>query len=81
MKTINRPRLLRASSILALLALGLIVVSLLWPLPILVIGAMSIGQLLGTLSFACFLVVVLFDLRASQPGEPTSGDTGPSPAE
>jgi hypothetical protein len=49
---------------LALFALGLVVWSLLDPRPIPVIVAMSVGQVVGTLSFVAFLVVVIGDLRA-----------------
>jgi hypothetical protein len=49
---------------LALFALGLIVWSLLDPRPIPVIVAMSVGQVLGTLSFAAFLIVVVGDVRS-----------------
>jgi hypothetical protein len=49
---------------LALFALGLIVWSLLDPRPIPVIVAMSVGQVIGTVSFAAFLVVVIGDLRS-----------------
>jgi hypothetical protein len=49
---------------LALVALGLIVWSLLDPRPIPVIVAMSVGQVIGTLSFAAFVVVVVGDLRS-----------------
>jgi hypothetical protein len=53
-----------AACILALVALGLMVWSLFDPRPIPVIAAMSVGQLLGTLSFAAFLFVVFVELRA-----------------
>jgi hypothetical protein len=50
--------------VLALVALGLIVWPLLDPRPIPVIVAMSVGQVIGTLSFGTFLVVVVTDLRS-----------------
>jgi hypothetical protein len=49
---------------LALAALGLIVWSLFDPRPIPVIVAMSVGQVIGTMSFGAFLVVVVNDWRA-----------------
>jgi hypothetical protein len=49
--------------VLALAALALMVWSLLDPRPVPVIVAMSVGQVLGTLSFLAFLVVVATDLR------------------
>jgi hypothetical protein len=62
--------------VLALFALSLVVWSLLDPRPIPVIVAMSVGQVIGTLSFAAFLVTVVRDLRprersvAAEPGKP-----------
>jgi hypothetical protein len=62
--------ILRSACVLALVSLGLIVWSLFHPRPVPVIAAMSLGQVLGTLSFASFLYVVVDDLRqrASSPG-------------
>ena len=51
-------RVLRGACWLALSALGLIVWSLLDPRPIPVIVAMSVGQVLGTLSLFAFLTLV-----------------------
>jgi hypothetical protein len=53
-----------AACVLALAALALIVWSLFDPRPVPVIAAMSVGQVLGTLSFGAFLLVVVRDLRA-----------------
>jgi len=58
------PRILSLACVLALLALGLIVWSLLDPRPVPVIVAMSVAQVVGTLSFGAYLLVVLGDLRA-----------------
>jgi hypothetical protein len=71
---------LRVACVLALGALGLMVWSLFDPRPVPVIAAMSIGQVLGTLSFASFLYVVVVDLRrrAVSPGEGDSpNERGP----
>lgn len=57
---------IRFSCVLALVALALIVWSVFDPRPIPVVLAMSVGQALGTLSFAAFLLVVARDLRAAQ---------------
>lgn len=72
--------LLRASAILALVALGLMLWPIFDPRPIAVVLAMSLGQLFGTLSFGAFLVVVVVDLirarifameaRSSEPPPP-----------
>jgi CHASE2 domain-containing sensor protein len=53
----------RLSCYLALAALALIVWSLVHPAPLPVIGAMSVGQLLGTLSLGFFLHAIVADLR------------------
>ena len=56
-------RILKAACWLALSALALMVWSLLDPRPIPVIVAMSVGQVLGTLSLAAFLILISADLR------------------
>jgi hypothetical protein len=66
MKIPSSERAIRLSCVLALVALALMVWSLVDPRPIPVILAMSVGQVLGTLSFAAFLFVVARDLRAGQ---------------
>lgn len=55
--------ILRVAAVLALVALGLMVWSLIDPRPPPVLIAMSVGQALGTMSFAAFLFVVAWDLR------------------
>ncbi len=64
MKLPQPRRVMTLACALALFALGLIVWSLLDPRPIPVIVAMSVGQVLGTLSFAAFLIVVVGDVRS-----------------
>jgi hypothetical protein len=54
--------LVRIACVAALLALPLMVWSILDPRVWPVLGALSIGQALGTLSFLLFLVVVVRDL-------------------
>jgi hypothetical protein len=56
-------RRMRVACYLALVALGLIAWSLVDPAPLPVIGAMSVGQLIGTGSFAFFLFAIAADLR------------------
>jgi hypothetical protein len=74
--------------VLALIALGLIAWSLVDPAPLPVIGAMTVGQLLGTLSLLFFLFAIVADLRpallrlrlrAARTAAP-SGDTDPPPS-
>ncbi len=55
--------LLRASAVLTLLALGLMVWSMLDPTPLPVMLAMSIGQAIGTLAFSLYGLAVYKDLR------------------
>ena len=64
MTATRRERLLRAACWLALAGLGFVVWSLVDPRPAPVVLAMSLGQVLGTLSFAGFALVVVADLRA-----------------
>jgi hypothetical protein len=63
MTTRSYERVLRAACVLALAALGLMAWSLFDPRVFPVMVAMSIGQVLGTASFAAFGWVVLSDLR------------------
>jgi len=59
-------RALRLAAVSALLALVLMVWGVLDPHPISLVIAMSIGQALGTASFAVFGFVVFLDLRQSR---------------
>jgi len=63
MKTRAYARTLRVACLLALLALALMVWSLLEPTPMPVLVAMSIGQVLGTISLLLFGAVVVTDMR------------------
>ena len=63
------PRVLDVACIVALVALVLIAWSMFDPAPVPVILAMSVAQVLGTLSFAAFLLVVVRDLRRAQRNE------------
>jgi hypothetical protein len=68
-------RLLRMAAIMALVGLAFMVWSLLDPRPIPIMAAMSIGQGIGMLSFAIFLVVVVVDAwRASKRQPPPDED-------
>ena len=59
-------RALRWSAVLGLLALGLMVWGVIVPSPISLVIAMSVGQVVGTLSFVVFLIVVANDLRRAR---------------
>lgn len=54
----------RLACVASLLALGLIIWSLLDPRPLPVIAAMTVGQVIGTLSLLLFLGSVALDVRA-----------------
>ena len=56
-------RLLRVASVCALASLGLMVWGVLDPRPIALVVAMSVGQALGTASFALYGLRVIGDLR------------------
>lgn len=65
------PRMKRRKAIdiacgLGLLSLALIVTSVVSPRPIPVFLAMTLGQVIGTISFVMFLIVVAFDLRRAK---------------
>lgn len=59
----TQTRVLMFACVCALAALGLMVWSLYDPRPPPVLIALSLGQLIGTLSLAAFLWVVVSDLR------------------
>jgi hypothetical protein len=60
----------------ALVALALIVWSLFDPRPFQVVAAMSIGQAIGTLSFAAFGYVAISDIRGRLAARaPTKGES------
>ncbi len=63
MRTREYPRTLRAACLLALVAVALMVWSLLEPTPMPVLVAMSVGQVLGTISLLLFGAVVVADMR------------------
>jgi len=63
LRAITITRLLRWSAVLTMIALALMVWSMLQPTPLPVMLAMSLGQLLGTMAFALYGVVILRDLR------------------
>ncbi len=66
MKSFSTARVLRAACLVALAALGLMTWSQFDPRPIPVILAMSLGQLLGTLSLLAFVGCVVADVRAQR---------------
>jgi hypothetical protein len=71
-------RILAGACVLALVALGLMVWSLLEPTPMPVIVAMSVAQGLGTLSLLAFLGVVIADARRARWEPPSDTSSPPS---
>lgn len=63
MKAIAIARVVYASCGFTLASLALMVWSLLDPRPLIVVAAMSLGQVLGTLSLGAFLYAVASDLK------------------
>jgi hypothetical protein len=56
-------RLVLVSTITTLIALGLMVAGIVFPRPLLLVLAMSLGQLFGTLSLALYLLAIVLDLQ------------------
>jgi hypothetical protein len=56
-------RLVLISTITTLVSLGLMVMGIVYPKPILLVLAMSLGQLFGTLSLALYLLAIVLDLQ------------------
>jgi len=60
-------RLTRVACVLSLLALALICCSVLVPLPLPVIMAMSLGHAVGGAAFGCYLLAVILDATRRPP--------------
>jgi hypothetical protein len=61
-KTRSVGQLTRVAAVLALVALAVMVASVVFPRPLLVILAMSAGHVIGGAAFACYLLAVLLDV-------------------
>ncbi len=80
MRSARYQRILQASCVCGLAALTMMVWSIFDPKPLEVVGAMSVGQVLGTLSLGAFLFVVVADARTKRFGEaPRYSDEPPAP--
>lgn len=69
---ITAPKLIMLAVLLGIPALVMMAVSIVYPHPLMVIGAMSIGQGMGALAFLCYLAAIISEVRRkadSQPGE------------
>ena len=56
-------RLVLISAVMTLVSLGLMVASILFPGPFLLVLAMSLGQFFGTASLALYLLAIALDLQ------------------
>ncbi len=56
-------KLVLVASIATLAAVGLMVLSIVVPRPLLLVMAMSVGQGIGTLSLAAYLLAIVLDLQ------------------
>ncbi len=56
-------RLVLVSTITTLVSLGLMVMGIVFPQPLLLVLAMSLGQLFGTTSLALYLLAIVLDLQ------------------
>lgn len=81
----SQPKLLKLASVLLLLSLVMIVAGVLYPRPVAVMAAMSIGQGIGTLGALLFFVLILRDikpvLRKRPEGVPPSSRKAPPESE
>ena len=68
-------RLVLISAILTLAALALMVAGLFWPSPLLLVLAMSLGQLFGTTSLALYLLAIALDLQGVGEDEALGGES------
>lgn len=64
------PELVRIACVLSLAGLAIIVYSILFPRPLAVISAMSIGHGIGGAAFVCYLLAVVLDAAAHERGTP-----------
>ena len=65
------PHLLRIAAGMSLVALALMMWSLVDPTPAPVLIALSLGQVIGTVSFAIYLSIVVLDLRRRRRADAT----------
>jgi hypothetical protein len=67
-------KVVRVAALVALLALGCMVWSLLDPRPVPIMVAMSVGQGLGSLSLLLYVVVVVVEARRAARAEPPDSE-------
>jgi hypothetical protein len=57
------PNLIRIACILALAGLGALVLTVVWPKPLMVVVVMGVGHVFGGAAFLCYLTAVVLDNR------------------
>jgi hypothetical protein len=62
--------LTRAACWIALAGLAMVAFSILFPRPLPVILAMSVGHVIGVCAFACYLIAVVLDISRTRPPVP-----------
>jgi hypothetical protein len=65
-------RLVLISTITTLASLALMVAGIVFPRPLLLVLAMSLGQLFGTLSLALYLLAIVLDLQGIGEHDPVA---------
>jgi hypothetical protein len=70
-------RLTRTAAVLALVGLAIMALSIVWPRPLMVIMAMSVGQAIGGLAVLCYGLAVVLDVSRSR----AAPDSLPPPSE
>ena len=65
-------RLVTISAVSTLVAVGLMVMGIVFPRPLLLVLAMSLGQFFGTLSLALYLLAIVLDLQGMGTEDDTS---------
>jgi hypothetical protein len=63
----NVRKLVFLSGVATLIALGMMVLSIVSPKPLFLVLAMSVGQGIGTLSLALYLLAIALDLQGGTP--------------
>jgi hypothetical protein len=69
-------RLVLISTVTTLVAVGLMILGIVFPRPLLLVLAMSLGQLFGTLSLALYLLAIVLDLQGVGEHDPVAPHIG-----
>jgi hypothetical protein len=69
--------LVRAAAVLALVGLALMSLSIVWPRPIIVVLAMSVGHVIGAAAVGCYVLGILLTMRRAPPPAPPDAPSLP----